>query len=293
MMHVVAGDGSMTKRELTATMADLMGRVDEGESFWFLIHAKPEPTTTDQALMAWLVENEVYFEIVGDDLKGADPIYVNAQDKHEVKRLAPKIVSLMNEKPEEGESADLLALFVSDDPDAEEDRWLNEVVQLVIEAGFPVLALNDGLVEIGLDEAGDEGEEDESAEDEPEPEPEPVKTVKKAAPKIAAAPDEPDEPDEVPAYTREALEQMELPDLKAIAADLGLTLPPRTRATTYVDHILGEAEGTPEAEITVALEGVSGVEAVTRNGDTALDVEMLADAVAERIFDRLREALNR
>lgn len=256
MMHVVLGDGEMTKRELSSTLEDLLESAGD-EPFWFLVQAKPEPTATDEALLGWLVEKEIYFEIIGDDLKGADKIYAQAQEKHEVKRLAPKTLSLMQEKPEEGEEANLLALFVSNDSDAEEDRWLNEIVQSVIEAGFTVKALNDGLTEVGLDEAV-EGEAEEAEEVEAD--------------------------GGVKDYTREQLEEMELDEVKAVAAERGITLPPRTRKATYVDHLLGEAEEPPEAEVT---------ETPSTNGDaTASSLDEWADALVDAVIRKLASVLN-
>ena len=43
---------------------------------------------------------------------------------------------------------------------------------------------------------------------------------------------------------------MELPELKEIAAAKGIELPPRTRMTTYIGHILGEAEEGVSVEVT-------------------------------------------
>jgi hypothetical protein len=237
-MHVVLGDGEMPRKELTETLQDLWDKATTSdETFWFLVQAKPEPTATDTALMSWVAKNEIYYETIGDGSE-VDEIYDGAQDKHTAKRLATKIANLMNSKPEEGETADVLALFASDDPEAEEDRWLNETIQVVIDAGYPVLALNDGLVEVDLSEAP-----------EPDEVPAPAKTAakkaaapaKKAAVR-AATPEEEAEDLAAQAMSREALEDMTLDQLKEIASNRGISLPPRTRAGTYIDAILGEAE---------------------------------------------------
>jgi hypothetical protein len=250
MMHVVLGDGEMSRRELSSTLEDLLEKAGD-EDFWFLVQAKAEPTATDKAMMEWIAERGVYYETIGDDLKSADKIYKDAQEKHEVKRLAPKIVSLMEEKPAEGEGAALYALFVNNDEEVEEDKWLMDVATSVADKSFIVYAMNDGLAELGFDdEAGEETE--------PEPDPEPPKPVakkaaaKKAAPK-AAAPVDDEETEEVDpdaigpmtSLTREMLEELTMPQLKKIAADRDIELPPRTRSTTYIATLLGENEEEP------------------------------------------------
>jgi hypothetical protein len=243
-MHVVLGDGEMPAKALTETLGDLFSQAEaEGQTFWFLVHAKPEPTATDKAMMAWLTKQEIYYETISDGTD-VDEIYSGTQEKHTAKQLAPKIVNLLRSKPEEDEPADLLALFASDDPDAEEDRWLNAVIQKVFDGGFPIYALTDGLVEVDMSE--------DSAAAEVEPEPAPVKksvAKKVAAAKKAAAAIEDAEEVETGEITREFLENLDLDKIKAIAANRGIELPPRTRAATYVDRILGEEAGLPEAEV--------------------------------------------
>jgi hypothetical protein len=247
VMHVVLGDGEMSRRELSSTLEDLLEKAGD-EDFWFLVQAKSEPTATDKAMMEWIAERGVYYESIGDDPKAADPIYKDAQEKHTVKRLAPKVLSLMQEKPQEGEGAALFALFVNNDDEVEEDRWLMDVATTVADAPekFVVYAMNDGLAELGFDEEG--GEEEPAEEPEPEPAPAPTKAVaKKAAPKPRPADDDEGEPagdvdiaNDV--LTRDALEEMTLPQLKEIAAARGVELPPRTRAQTYISVLLGEGD---------------------------------------------------
>jgi hypothetical protein len=248
MMHVVLGDGEMSRRELSSTLEDLLEKAGD-EDFWFLVQAKAEPTATDKAMMEWIAERGVYYETIGDDLKSADKIYKDAQEKHEVKRLAPKVVSLMEEKPAEGEGAALYALFVNNDEEVEEDKWLMDVATSVADKDYIVYAMNDGLAELGFDdEGGDEAE--------PEPEPEPPKkapakkaAAKKAAPKAAVEEDEETEtgtdPDQD--WTREQLEEKTLVELKEIALAKGLDIPPRTKGPTYITAILGEDDRTPDA----------------------------------------------
>jgi hypothetical protein len=241
-MNVVLGDGELPAKELDALLRDMWEKANKvDDPFWFLIQGKAEPTPTDQAMIKWLIANDVYYEMISDGSE-AD-IYEGFQKKYTVKRLAPKVVSLMQETPDAGEEARLLALFASDDPEGEEDRWLNDVIQAVADANFKVLAMNDGMQAVKVVTVPDEEAEIEETVTEPR---------KAAATKKAAAQppiEEVEEPSANGGYTREQLEEMNLDQLKEVAAKVGIELPPRTRMATYVEAILGN-DGTPEIEIT-------------------------------------------
>ena len=165
-MHVVLGDGVMPTKELHAHLQDLWDKDEENkQNFWFLIQTKAEPSSTDTAIQKWMHDNQIWYEVIGDGSEVAD-IYDQAQESYKVKRLAPKVVSLMQTRPDEGETAHILALFASDDPDAQQDRWLNDVISEAADAGFKTFALNDGMVEIDLEDADDGEMEAEELEDE-------------------------------------------------------------------------------------------------------------------------------
>lgn len=291
-MHVVLGDGEMTRKELTETLADLWKADEEaGNTFWFLLQGKSEPSTTDTALVKWLESNDIYYEIITDDVDSVDKVYSQSQEVHTAKRLSQKVVSLLNSKPEEGEEAELLALFFSDDSGAEEDQWLNRVCQDVFDGGFKVRALNDGLLEVDLSEAATKAEAEA-----PIAPVTPIKggASKKAVAKAGAAPRRDTEvpgEDEAPAatssktYTRDELEEMELPALKEIANTKGITFPSRTRMTTYIDAILGEDR--PAVEVTPP---ETTAAAVSSNGQ--IDTEAIADAIIRNIISRLEAALS-
>ena len=161
-MHVVLGEGEMTRKELTETLKDLWDRAGE-EPFWFLLLGKSEPTATDQTLVTWLHKNEIYYEVVTDDADAMADIYSGSQNTHVAKRLAQKIVNLLGTASEEDETADVLALFTSDEPDAEGDRWLITALQATMAAGYPALGLNDGLVPIDMTGGETEPEQEEEA----------------------------------------------------------------------------------------------------------------------------------
>jgi len=296
-MHVVLGDGEMTRKELTETMADLWKADEEaGSTFWFLLQGKSEPTATDKALVKWIEASDIYYEVITDDAEAMDATYSSPQETHVAKKLSQKVLSLLDSKPEDGEEAELLALFFSDDNSAEEDRWLNQVCQDVFDAGIKVRALNDGLLEVDLSEVA------EAAEAEPEQEDAKVLPIKSAAKKAVAkkggaAPrrDTPvSEEDDVPdassadgkSYTRDELEEMELPALKEIAKAKGIEFPSRTRMTTYIDAILGEDR--PTAEVTQP--ETADADVASTNGWA--DVELLADAIVMNILRRLEAAIS-
>lgn len=292
-MHVVLGDGEMTRKELTETMADLWKADEEaGATFWFLLQGKSEPTATDKALVKWLESNDIYYEIITDDADSVDAVYSQPQETHVAKRLSQKVVGLLNSKPEEGEEAELLALFFSDDSSAEEDRWLNQVCQDVFDGGFKVRALNDGLLEVDLSEATTEAEAEQP--DNVTPIKSGGATKKAVAKKGGAAPRRDtevseevaaDAPADAASYTRDQLEEMDLEALKGIAATLNISLPPRTRMTTYIDAILGEDR--PAVEVTQP-------EAVASNGQatSGVNIPALADAIVLNIIKRLETALS-
>ena len=282
MMHVVLGDGEMSRKELTETLKDLWERAGD-EAFWFVVQGKSEPTETDTNLVTWLTKSEIYFEVVTDDADAMDELYSEAQEVHTVKRLGQKIVNLLNTKPEEGEEADVLALFSADDPTAEADRWLNTVLQSAMEAGFKAYGLNDGLVEIDMD--GGTGPEEPEEEEDQVPKP-----TKRAAVKKVAAADNGEAPTKAKSYTRDDLEEMELDQLKQVAATKGIELPPRTRMATYIDAILGETkDATPAAEVETP-----PVTKTVSNGDEDenLGIDGLVDQVTAEVFKRIVTALS-
>ena len=239
-LHVILGAGEMPARELTATLDDLWKKdLEKDAPHWYLIQAKAEPNATDKAMMTWMHKNDIWYEVIsdGDDV---DKLYTESQKTHKSKRLAPTVVKLMNDLPEGEEGTQLLALFASEDFSAEDDRWLNDVGSAVQEAGFKVLALNDGLVEIDmLDEDG--------AAAVAEAAPAKSKTKSKTAEAATEALEQ---------YTRDQLGEMDLSMLKGVAAQRNISLPPRTRRETYIDHILGDVGPEVEIETEGEVEGV-------------------------------------
>ncbi len=276
-LHVVMGDGEMTRKELVATMDDLWEKEGDG-NFWFLLQGKSDPTETDKFLTNWLQSNDLFYAIVTDDKASLHQCYTSAAQTFVAKGLAKKVVSLIESEPEDGELVDVLALFTSDDPDAEEDRWLNDLMGEIAEAGHTIRALNDGLTVLDFEsepeeEAEAEEEEEEDVRSKKAPAKKAAAPSKAASKKPVAQPEPIEEEEEVEEVdlTREDLEAMDLAELKEIAAANGIELPPRTRSTTYIDAILG-VDNTPEAEVE---------DVVATNGHAGADVDL--DALADKI----------
>ena len=293
-LHIVLGDGEMPKRELIETLKDLWTKVDDDESFWFVVQGKSDPTATDKAIVDWFHKNELYYETVSDDPESQSDIYSGSQNNRKSKKLATTVVEILQAAGEEQETASVLALFASDDPFAEEDRWLNLVIQAAADVSFKTFGLNDGMVEIDVasTDAKAPVEEEAEAEEPPKASKKPTKKAE-AAPKAATVEEE-DEPEETPAagsYTREQLEDMGLSELKEIASGLGIELPARTRGTTYIDHILGEAKVEAPVEVEAEVEDIPAAEAHAATNGQVYDAEGDFDTDAVNLSEVVRTVL--
>jgi hypothetical protein len=239
-MYVVAGQGEMPAADLKATLDEQENTaVQEDRTFWLLVQASAEPTATDRALMSWITAHETYFETYGPDAAKPDPIYAGSQEKHVVKGITAKILQLLEEKPENGEDARLFALYANEDVGAPEDAELDQLVAAVLGAGYPVFAFNDGMGELTLnDDSGDDGAAEETEETE------------ETAEEVEVEAEE---------WTREALEALSGDDVRVIAAELGIVLPPRTRTATYITAILDRDKEEETAEVEIAAPEVEDV----------------------------------
>ena len=82
---------------------------------------------------------------------------------------------------------------------------------------------------------------------------------------------------------------MEPSEIKRVAATLGIVLPPKTRATTYIDHILGEAKisVTP----TVEVQPVNHVHEIAPPTESLYDSNEIAAKVADILWERIAKAI--
>lgn len=275
-MYVVLGDGELTQKELTETLQDLWRKSGDAP-FWFVVQGKSAPTATDKVLVTWLRKNDIWYEVITDDADALDALYKGYQEVHVVKRLGQKIVNLLTTKPEEDEEACILALFTVTDPAAEEDRWLNLIVEQAVKAGFKAYSLTDGLLELEVSSTPSD-----TTTQEPEGQDDvPTKTPSKRVAKQAAAKSK--------SYTRDELEEMDLGQLKEIAVANGITLPPKTRPKTYIDHILGEAKpDAPIAEVTIP----PVTRTMTADEPDEPDFNGMVEQVTAAVIERLISALS-
>lgn len=242
-MHLVLGEGEMPKKELTATLNDLrekaQGGAEEAE-FWLIVQGKDEPTATDKALMTWIKNNEVYFEVLSTIPEAdVDGIYEGHQAFHKGAKLPLKAVNLLKANSEENGDVSVLALAVSVEEEVDEDTPLLDVIQAVIDAGFDAYGLNDSMTKLDL--SGDDGDEEaDDGEEEAAPARAKKGVASKAAPKKAAAKTK----SGPRAYTEEELEELTDAEVRAIGQSMGITARGKS---SWISKILKE-QGSGEEE---------------------------------------------
>ena len=251
-MHMILGDGELPKKEAVATLTDLWDKAQQAEEeFWFIVQGKSEPTGTDKAIVEWMAENELYYEVLTNlDEDDLDDLYAGRQKLHKAAKLPVKAVKLLNES-DDGPS-DVLALFVNLEEEADEDALLFDILTAAIEAGYDAFGLNDSMVKIDL------GEEEEGDAEPEEQTPQPAKAAsKKAAPAKAAAKKAPakkaaakSEAKSGPRkYTEEELGELTDAEVRSIGSSLGITTRGRDNwIAKILDKQGAQAEDEPEAE---------------------------------------------
>lgn len=210
MLYAVVGEGAGNKSEIIRSLEDLQDKAaTKGEDFWFILHGKEEPTTTDQAILKWLQDGEVYFDVVGEEYEGA-------QNVHGAKDQYRKLLALMTENKDDGVA--LLTLFVDTEAEAEEDNELATLVERAVEEEIPVFLLNGQMVRLTFDEPSEDGEGPVEAEAETEPGAEEPVT-----------------------FTEAELKKMTRPELQAIARGQGLD--PSATKPALVAALLAQQDG--------------------------------------------------
>jgi hypothetical protein len=236
-MHLVVGDGEMPKKALLATLGDLWDKAGEDE-FWFTVFGKAEPTATDKALVEWMAENQIYYEVLTDaDEDDLDDVYAGRQKLHTAKKVPTKAVNLLK-GAEDG--ADVLALFVNVAEETEADAGLFDILQVAIDADFKAFGLNDSMNGIDLSDSPEE--EEEAAKPAKAP-------AKKAAASKKAAPRA--EKTGPRRYTREELEDTDTltdAEVRAIGQSFGITTRGRDNWVNKILEKQGEAVAEEEEE---------------------------------------------
>lgn len=231
-LHVVIGEGSINTRELTHQLEDLKAKATkEDDQFWFIVQGKSEPTQADKDLIAYFAEHETFYATIADENETLDKLYDNAEDNHVFEGdLGPALVEAMQGLQEDDEGADLLAILVDPKDDDESDAPAIAAIEAVIDAGFEVFGLNDSMEQITLDDAT--------------PAPEPPKAAKKSSSSKATA--EPKDVTPGEDITREALEAMTPPDVKALATGMGIT---GRGKKDYIEGILASLSDSPVSNV--------------------------------------------
>lgn len=281
-MHVVLGEGSITKKELEHQINELWEAATATDAdFWFLLEAKETPTEADKALVKFLSTSAIHHQVLIPEGVTPDDLYDSAAERHDTEGdWAESVVEAMQSLPEGEEGADLLALFVDPANEVPEDAELIGVIEAAINAGIEVFGLNDSMEPVTFD--ADEPEEP------PVPPPTPAKASKtaskKAAPQPAAEPEDDTTPAAPVEYTRVELEGMTPPEVKAIASGMGLSA---KNKAGQIDLILAGQEQGPPAGVNpgaaqnnsplVAAAATSTNAALAVSGDKAMCVVVFAN----------------
>jgi len=218
-MHLIVGDGELPRKEAVASLTDLWDKAQgDDQEFWFVVQGKSEPTATDKAILKWIGDNEIYFEVLtNEDEDDLDDIYAGRQKLHTAKKLTTKATNLLKGAEDGG---DVLALLVDLTGGSEDDTLPLDIVQAAIDGGFTAFGLNDSMTKIDMPEDEEEGEE----EDEEEAKPAKKAAAKKAPAKKAAATKKAAPKAEGPrVYTEEELEDLTDAEVRAIGQSLGIT----------------------------------------------------------------------
>lgn len=153
----IIGEGDASAEIITSTLQDFKdtSAQDEAEPFWFVVGVPGDPTEAHTTILDWLVENEVYHEIIGhpdidlDSYKSTAAKFTSAKDVHD--RVAAVT---------QADGGTILLVLVGDDP--------SEEVMAAIEKGMESGLEARDLTEAGCDiiELGEPEEADGAAPDE-------------------------------------------------------------------------------------------------------------------------------
>jgi hypothetical protein len=229
VLYAVAGDGTGNATEIKATLADLHEKAKKDEAeFWFVLIAKDEPSKTDTAIIKWCVDNDIYFETVGEGVEGAQVEHDPGDDAYAA------LLEVMEANKDDGVVC--LALFINNDEDIEEDGALYTMVEQAIEAEVEVRLLNGQMVRLQL--STEDAEPEEAPEEAPEDEPEATQQQ---------------------GFSEADLKKMTPTELAAIAKGQGVNLQEVGRAKgALIAAILGAAAGSaPAPAAAPTLTGVS------------------------------------
>ena len=226
MHYVVAGDGTAPPKEITATLDELYERIEKATapeddlyfsvSMWIPTEAGKAHTT----IATWCNQRDIPWDAIGpgsqnEDFADADNWYVDS--------AMIDILGFANEVAA-GDTVQVLALYVdANNPGADEDVELDELVELALKSGLECYALNAQMYPLAF-AAEAEYPEAADTEEAPEPEPEPEPEV-----------------DPIEAE-RERLQALPRTELQAMAKEVGATPKDFRKKQNLVDAILAVEE---------------------------------------------------
>lgn len=159
MLYGLFGTGDLTEESAEAHLGRLRdAMVEKDEDFWLAVYLAPDPPESVLVVLDWADANDVYWvpftDVPVEDID-ADLYSTAAEELTTTRDIGRKFVSLFKN----AEDGCLLALHTGADPDDEDER--TEVIGKVLDAGFKVLDLSDGLLPLttGEDEPGLDPEE--------------------------------------------------------------------------------------------------------------------------------------
>lgn len=212
------GAGEISTKASTALIEDLI-EANGGSAKFVFPFTKEHFTDSIGELVEWAIEEEIDYEAVTDDStpKKLNDFVEQASKTHKVQRIPHKIVNICDKSG----NGRVVILWDDDDEDcvtALERAQDKDVEALDLTNGLDILALED--------DGEDEEEEPEEVEDE----------------------DEEDDEEEDEEVTAEDIEAMDFKELKELAKEWGVEVPPRTKSAGYKKALLADLEAEDDDE---------------------------------------------
>lgn len=323
------GSGEVSEKNFRALLKDLIQA--HGKTAKFIVPMTTEHWTDTLAAITEFAEEKDYAieAVVDGDTKGAKKHLPLARKEHKAEDVPTALVNLLDSTP----GSKLIVLWEDD------DEVVEEAVVLADEKDIEALDLTSGLDVIELEPDDGDGEPEEEPGEEPDEEPEGETLSKKDLLKLAKTPkgeeqldematelgidvealdswedvaeaifehqeegaDGPDGDEDEEVITAEKVEAMDsFKELKALAKELGVEVPPRTKSPGYKKAILeflGEQEeGEPEPDEEPEKPSRKQrrlAEEVEETSDTVVVAADLASALFRlaEVLDRIEEKL--
>jgi hypothetical protein len=165
MLYTLVGNGDANKKEVLATIESLASSVHGYDDFWMVLCAESQPSKTVTAIVQYLTDMGVYFEIIAESSDMIPAIYDAAQQIHVTNDLLKKIVVVSKKRVQPDEKS---AILVMDD-NLDENKFLMDVIFTATDADIPVYELGGQMVQIVLEGSDDPVIEEDLTVEEAEP----------------------------------------------------------------------------------------------------------------------------